>query len=64
MQHCVKVSTPRGRVVEHHRFDSQSAAFERMDQLEEQYYAQSYMVEYYNSAVFGDLNRNTKRKGN
>ncbi len=64
MQHCVKVSTPRGRVVEHHRFDTQTAAFERMDQLEEKYQAQGYMVEYYNSAVLGDLNRNTKHKAN
>lgn len=61
MQHCVKVSTPRGRVVEHHKFESQTAAFERMDQLEEQYHAQGYIVEYYNSAVLGDLNYNTNR---
>lgn len=64
MTHCVKVSTPRGRVVEHHQFDSQAVAFELMDSLEEKYSAQNYMVEYYNSAVFGNLNRNTKRKGN
>ena len=61
MQHCVKVSTQKGRVVEHHKFDSQTAAFECQDQMEDRYHAQGYTVEYYNSAVLGDLNHNTKR---
>ncbi len=64
MNHCVKVSTPRGRVVEHHEFDVQSAAFECKDRLVDQYEAEGYTVEYYNASVFGNLNRNTKRKAN